>query len=151
MTTSRLSLTISALVLAAVVFVGAPARAQDCEGATASVTELWPPNHQYVPVTISVPGAANVTVISVTQDEPLNGLGDGDTCPDAEIIPGGANLRAERSGTGNGRVYVITFTATAPTGTPCRGRVTVCVPHDRKPGHTCTDDGQTVDSLGPCQ
>jgi hypothetical protein len=28
--------------------------------------------------------------------------------------------------------------------------VTVCVPHDRRPGHECIDDGQTVDSSGPC-
>ena len=41
----------------------------------------------------------------VTQDEPVNGLGDGDTGPDAVTLSDGILLRAERSGTGDGRVY----------------------------------------------
>ena len=48
------------------------------------------------------------TITGVTQDEPLNGQGDGDTSPDARDVPGHAdqvNLRAERSGNGDGRVY----------------------------------------------
>src|SRR5207248_3777819 len=51
----------------------------------------------------------NIAVTRVTQDEPLNGLGDGDTAPDAVLVADRVLLRAERSGTGNGRVYVIDF------------------------------------------
>ena len=46
-----------------------------------------------------------VTVTGVTQDEPINGSGDGDTSPDAVLQGGAALVRAERSGNGTGRVY----------------------------------------------
>lgn len=131
----------------------------DCDRAAPSITELWPPNHQMVPVSfvgVTDPDGdpITVTVIGVTQDEPLNTLGDGNTCPDAIITPGGVQLRAERTGTpkvpGNGRVYTVTFTATDSNGGSCTHSVNVCVPHDRKPGRVCVDDGQNYSSTGSC-
>ena len=66
----------------------------------------------------------DVTVTGVTQDEPVNGLGDGDTSPDA--MPGPASnqvrLRAERSGTGDGRVYRIAVTVEDALGVTCAAR-----------------------------
>ena len=47
---------------------------------------------------------------SVFQDEPLNGGGDGNTSPDATLSP--LEIRSERKGNGNGRVYTINFRAT---------------------------------------
>ena len=98
----------SALLLVVLCSSGVPAFAGenlDCRTAVASVTELWPPNHEMVPITITgIVGATSITVTGVTQDEPVNGTGDGDTCPDAEISRAGVSLRAERSGNGNGRV-----------------------------------------------
>ncbi|MBI2877021.1 MAG: hypothetical protein HYY20_09085 [Candidatus Tectomicrobia bacterium] len=47
----------------------------------------------------------------MTQDAPVNGLGDGDTSPDAVLQGSSVLLRAERSGQGNGRVYAVHFTA----------------------------------------
>ena len=41
---------------------------------------------------------ATITITGVTQDEPTNGLGDGDTGPDAIINGNTVLLRAERSG-----------------------------------------------------
>ena len=125
-----------------------------CELAQPSEPSLWPPNHKLVAVTIiavSDPedGSVTITILNVTQDEPLNGLGDGDTSPDAVIQGGTVLLRAERQGGGNGRVYVINFQADDGVGGVCEGQVTVCVPHDRRPGATCIDDGQVYDSLGP--
>jgi len=100
-----------------------------------------------------------ITVTGVTQDEPIKGPGAGATCPDAVIADGQASVRAERSGGGNGRVYVISFTADDGQGGTCDGIVSVCVPHDRVP-HTkgaavralsgCQDDGQTFNSLETC-
>lgn len=76
--------------------------------------------------------AITVEITSVTQDEPINGLGDGDTCPDAVIDEGRVELRAERSGTGDGRVYQIEFIAS-----------------DGK-GSECVTDDQTLNSTGGC-
>ena len=141
----------------------------------AEVPEIWPPNDQLVPVTIAGVRDADgdpvtITVTGVTQDEPLNSFADASTCPDAVIVDGQAQVRAERSGTGNGRVYMISFTASDGRGGACNGSVEVCVPHDqgqdladlvgspdgpRRPprlreGVTCIDDGQIYNSLGPC-
>jgi hypothetical protein len=94
-------------------------------------------------------GAIQITILGVTQDEPLNGLGDGDTGPDAVIQGDTVLLRAERSGTGNGRVYHITFMADDGTGGNCTGTVSVCVPHSKgKKAPPCVDDGQVHDSVG---
>jgi hypothetical protein len=123
-----------------------------CELAQARPGVLWPPNHKMVPVKIAGVTDPNndsvtITVIDVTQDEPVNGLGDGDTSPDAVIQGSTILLRAERAGNGNGRVYRITFQADDGVAGICTGTVTVCVPHDRASG--CVDDGQNYSSLQP--
>ena len=76
------------------------------------------------------------------------GRGFGDLGPDASIADGQAQVRAERDGFGNGRVYRIAFEAEDGRGGRCDGAVTICVPHDRGAGRTCSDDGQDYDSLG---
>jgi cysteine-rich repeat protein len=101
-----------------------------------SVALLWPPNHQLVLVSIlgvSDPdNNATITIDKVTQDEPTEGLGDGDTPVDAIInADGTVLLRAERSGKGDGRVYHIHFTASDLEGSSS-GVVTVSVPHNKK-------------------
>jgi hypothetical protein len=124
-----------------------------CDLAQATPALLWPPNHKLVPVAIVGVADPNndqvtLTITGVMQDEPVNGVGDGDTSPDA--VPQGETvlLRAERAGTGNGRVYEVTFTAVDSQGGHCTGSVTVCVPHDRQ-GAACVDDGQQYDSTLP--
>lgn len=124
-----------------------------CNLGRPSVDSLWPPNHKMIPVTIinvtdPERGQVTINILNVTQDEPIDGLGDGDTAPDAVIQGSTVLLRAERSGTGNGRVYRVSFQADDGVGGVCTGQVTVCVPHDRR-GSACTDDGQNYDSLGP--
>jgi len=88
-----------------------------------------------------------ITITGVTQDEPVNGLGDGDTSPDAVIQGNKVLLRAERAGNGNGRVYHITFTATDVNGATGTGTVSVSVPHDK--GKSAVDDGLVFDSTQP--
>ena len=123
-----------------------------CDLAQAKPGTLWPPNHKLVPVEIvgvTDPNNDNVTITitGVTQDEPVNGLGDGDTSPDAVIQGNKVLLRAERAGNGNGRVYHITFTATDGNGATGTGTVSVSVPHDK--GKTAVDDGLVFDSTQP--
>ena len=120
-----------------------------CGAATASPSALWPPNHKLVTIAIAnvknADGAAITTkVTSIFQDEPTQGLGDGDTPIDGSIVNGTPLLRAERSGEGNGRVYYLGFTATTPSGGSCTGTVSVGVPHDQ--AHAAVGDGAKYDS-----
>jgi len=130
-----------------------PANADpECGVAVAVVKNLWPPNHQMTPIAItgvSDPDGDLVTIeaTGVTQDEPVGDHGTGDTSPDARILEGQAQVRAERSGEGNGRVYRISFRAEDGRGGQCEGAVTVCVPHDLRPGGSCLDDSQRFNSL----
>ncbi len=129
--------------------VGA-APAIDCSKASASPAVLWPPNHKLVPILITgviapAGGLVTIRITGITQDEPTRDVGDGDTCPDAAGVgTAQAQLRAERSGTGNGRVYTVSFAADDGRGGTCTGTVKVGVPHDRN--STPVDDGQTYDS-----
>ena len=67
--------------------------------------------------------------LSATSNEPSNGLGDGDTAPDWIIVDSHhLKLRAERSGTGTGRVYTVTITCTDQAGRSTSQAVTVTVP-----------------------
>ena len=89
-------------------------------------------------------------ITGVTQDEPVNGGGDGDTSPDAVIQAAdpadSVLIRAERSGQGNGRVYEVSFIADDGFES-CTGSVSIGVPHNRK--GTPVDDGQAFDSTQP--
>jgi hypothetical protein len=125
-----------------------------CTAVKASPNALWPPNHTLRPITLS--GATDAdgdpvtyTVTGVTQDEPTNGLGDGDVAPDA-VLGSGPNLqvRAERSGLGDGRVYRIAVTVTDPRGGSCTAVALVGVPHDQSPpASPAVNSSGTYDSL----
>lgn len=142
----------SAAVVVTVVDSSSP---PECGLATPSKSELWPPNHKLVPITINaVTSASNpavsITILGVTQDEPVNGTGDGDTSPDAVIQGNTVLLRAERSGGGNGRVYRVSFEALDGFGNSCTGSILVRVPHDKgKNTPPAIDDGQFFNSLAP--
>lgn len=123
-----------------------------CTLAQASPNLLWPPNHTMTQV--SVVGLTDpqnqtltITYPRVKQDEPINGLGDGDTSPDAAVSGNDILLRAERSGNGNGRVYVVQFTATNSDGAQCSGTVKVAVPHNKK--DQAVEGTQLYNSFGP--
>jgi len=103
---------------------------------TPSLNVLWPPKHKMVPVNVNVLSSDNCDpkqfcrITSVSSNEPVNGLGDGDSFPDWEIIGDlKVNLRAERSGTGRGRVYTITVTCRDASGNSTVGATNVTVPH----------------------
>lgn len=123
-----------------------------CNAATASVATLWPPNHQWanvgiLNVTDPEGGAVNINIASITSDEPTAsdpGSGGSQHAPDAQgINTNTAQLRVERSGKGNGRVYGIHFIAADPQGGTCSGYVTVCVPLNNS---RCVDSGQSYDA-----
>ncbi len=67
-------------------------KAPDCSNVKADKTILWPPDHKLVPITLSGltdpdGDPTTLTITGVTQDEPVDGLGDGDTSPDAVLGP----------------------------------------------------------------
>jgi hypothetical protein len=74
---------------------------------------------------------APATTCTAVSNEPDNGLGDGDTANDIQWISGVLYLRAERSGTGTGRIYTITCTTTDASGNATSAVTTVTVPHDQ--------------------
>jgi hypothetical protein len=125
--------------------------------------ELSPPNHAYhtVAVTDFVASASDdcdltvninsVYILKISSDELENGAGDGNTLNDI-VIAGNcktAQLRAERSVSGNGRVYTITFKVKDSAGnfTTSTAKVTV----RSSPGNPAVDDGPmyTVNSSCP--
>jgi hypothetical protein len=126
----------------------------DCHAAVGRIPAAAALNGDWAPVTnegVTDPDGDPVTiaVTGVSQDEPVIEEGARPTCPDATIDAGGARVRMERSGTGNGRVYHVSFTASDGRGGACEGAVTVCVPHDQGTA-ACVDDGATYDSARPC-
>jgi hypothetical protein len=120
----------------------------DVSGAHADVGVLWPPDHRLVPIhilgVVDAQNNATITINSVTQDERTNGLGDGDTPVDAFINGDAVQVRSERSGTGDGRVYRVNFTASDPEGS-VNGTIRVMVPKSKKTD-VAIDGGPIYDS-----
>jgi hypothetical protein len=86
-----------------------------------------------------------LTIDGITQDEPTTGSGKGDKSPDGfGVGTDTATIRAERLGTGDGRVYEISFTADDGNGGSCTGSVKVAVSHDN--AKVAVDSGQNFDS-----
>ena len=109
------------------------------QSVTAEPNMLWSPNHKMVQIEVSATATDNCdstpscSITGVSSNEPVNGLGDGDTSPDWMITGDLAvDLRAERSGTGDGRIYTLTVTCTDACGNSSAESTTVAVPHDKK-------------------
>lgn len=106
---------------------------------SATPNTLWPPNHKWHNVTVAYSAtdlcspSPPVCTLSVASNEPANGLGDGNTATDWEVLGShSVRLRAERSGTGSGRVYTITISCTDAAGNPATATTTVTVAHDQR-------------------
>jgi hypothetical protein len=106
-------------------------------GLPASGCTLWPPNHQLV--TVAQPTAADGLsgiepgsfVVTATSSEPPLASGSGRASPDVRVGHGEVQVRAERSGTGRGRVYTVSATARDRAGNSASASGTCVVPHDR--------------------
>jgi uncharacterized protein (TIGR03118 family) len=105
-------------------------------GASASPNVLWPPNHNLVPVAIKYTVSddcdqAPVCSLSVSSNEG-DGGGSGNTSPDWQVVdPHNVDLRAERAGTGGGRIYTVTIDCNDSLPLSSSKTVTVTVPHDQ--------------------
>jgi YVTN family beta-propeller protein len=120
-----------------------------CNAAFPNIDELWPPNHDIR--TINILGINNddddnysISITKVLQDEPTQ-INPGDNSPDAAIINKDlVQLRAERDGNGDGRIYHIQFTVSDQNRDICNGEVLVTVPHDQN--KDSIDSGAIFDS-----
>jgi hypothetical protein len=103
---------------------------------TATPNVLWPVNHKFVSVTITYTATDNcnipVCTLAVSSNQPVNGIGDGNTSPDWQVIDAHhVLLRAERTGTDADRIYTVTITCKDAAGNPTVKTVAVTVPHDQ--------------------
>ncbi len=115
---------------------------------------MWPPNHDYhtFNVTDFVASASgcdgdltgSVVIASVSSDEPEDNLlgADGTTLNDIVIAPDckSVQLRSERDGNLNGRVYTITFRVRDSQGNTTTVTATVTIPVNQS-GPAAVDDG----------
>jgi hypothetical protein len=143
---------LSASVLRTVTVQGS----QSCSSiAVKPVREIWPPNHKMwsfnlsecaavvnpcgAPVDINAVGT--ITSIYSDEVEDAAGRGDGSTLQDI-VITGNSTfeLRAERQGKGNGRVYGVNFQMTDSSGAVQTATCKFVVPHDQS-GRGAIDDG----------
>ncbi|MGE7635380.1 glycine rich domain-containing protein [Bacillus paramycoides] len=102
-------------------------------------TTIWPPNHKMVPIIATInafdgaSGINSVVLTSITSNETLQS----DDIQNANYnkpISGSTDsfkLRADRLGSGNGRIYTVTYTAMDNTGNVTTKTATVTVPHDQ--------------------
>ncbi|MCK5229974.1 MAG: LamG domain-containing protein, partial [Desulfobulbaceae bacterium] len=105
---------------------------------------LWPPNHKMVDIIIhanasdnsGLPPTLSATIISNELEE---GIGDGNTTSDwtSPMIDQATGiitlqLRAERSGLGEGRTYTIFITAIDDAGNFSTANLDIIVPHDQR-------------------
>jgi N-acetylneuraminic acid mutarotase len=108
---------------------------------TASPSMLWPPNNKMVAVTLS----ATVTdacgdpspvtnIIAVLSNEPAesNAFANGQALITGNLT---LELKADRNGNGNGRIYTIIVETTDSYGNSATNTVNVTVPHDQGKGN----------------
>src|SRR5882724_4753713 len=124
---------------------------------------LWPPNHKYstIKITDLVASASDlcdpsvninsVRIAQVTSDEPDNSGGDGNTTHDIVIAADckSVQVRSERMGGSNGRVYTITFKVTDASGNSSIATAKVIVDHSQN-GSAAVDDGPHFTVLSGC-
>lgn len=118
--------------------------------ATSRNVVLWPPNHRMQRIApedcVTIEDACDEDVdvwfTAMSSDEPANAKGDGNHEPDLMLADGcrAVDVRAERSGKGNGRVYSLRWHAVDDAGNAAEGVCQVTVPHDQS-GSAAVDDG----------
>ena len=109
-----------------------------------SPSQLFPsPNHKMrkiratVEVTDTCDPNPTVTLVSISSNEPENGTGDGDTAPDIMNAEFGSedyqfSVRAERAGSGNGRIYTVRYSVVDGSGNTNFAEATVSVARSKK-------------------
>ncbi|MEH6579904.1 MAG: PKD domain-containing protein, partial [Amphritea sp.] len=109
----------------------------DLSNMTTTPDTLWPPNHKMRTILIDPKaddacGVATCQIISVVSNESPDGRGSGHSHPDIKITGDlTLQLRAEREGTGIGRIYTVTVQCTDVNNNSSTGYIEVSVSHSR--------------------
>jgi cysteine-rich repeat protein len=125
----------------------------------ADAITLWPPDHTLRTYRLSdcvtaaadqCDGALDVNaagrIVSIASDEveDARGGGDGATRGDMVIVSGSEfQVRAERLGSSNGRVYTVTYRVTDRAGRTSTATCRLATPHDES-GRAAVDDGASA-------
>jgi hypothetical protein len=113
----------------------APGRGAVCSViSSVSTSTLWPPNHDLVNVGLKAASSCSApfSVAVYSDEDDTANTGDGKFSPDAKRpTPTTLRLRAERNGSGDGRVYLIVVKSTDSAGTIAPSCNTVVVPHSQ--------------------
>jgi len=130
-----------------------------------STNQLWPPNHKFSDVGLVVTekdpcakstentGSNTVSTVStVWSDEPeLANDGSGNFSPDAKDLDTNINLRAERSGTGDGRVYLLISKGTSVSGDKAFSCTVVTVPHSMSKKSIAAVNAEAEETKAYCE
>ncbi|MFZ0063073.1 MAG: hypothetical protein WAL47_13665, partial [Pyrinomonadaceae bacterium] len=125
--------------------------------------KLWPPNHRYHSFTVSDfvlsasdagdPGVnlSSVYILKVTSDEVAKADGGGNTLKDILVAADckSVQVRAERSSSGDGRVYTITFKVRDASGNSTTATARVVVPLSQGVNSIDSGPNYTVNSSCP--
>ena len=98
---------------------------------TPSTASLWPPNKLMVPVTMTVVAADAVDPAVVCRVTSI-GSNEGRTADRMITGPLSVALRADRNGSGSGRIYRITVGCRDASGNRSTASTQVVVPHDQR-------------------
>jgi hypothetical protein len=138
--------------------LGGPEAAINIIESEEQVISMWPPDHTYATVNLSDFGlsictggsisADDIVITKVTSDEAENDDDDGNTVDDIVIADDfkSVDLRKERSGTGNGRVYTIHVSVSYQNDNVGITALQVHVPLDDDT--PVVDDGPVYEVLG---
>jgi len=121
---------------------------------------LWPPTHKLVPVHAAITfsdvcdGSPTLQLLDITSNEPIHTQGDGNTAPDVTDAAFGTDdrdvqVRSERSGGGDGRIYRICYRATDGSNNSS----TVCdsvIVLSRRPGRSLPSRQDPLSSSFQC-
>ncbi len=119
---------------------------------------LWPVNKSYRTVNVAdlVASASDgcdssvnlnsVVISKVTSDEGNSASGDVLIATDCKSV----QLRQDRNGNGDGRVYTITFRVRDSWGNTTTATAKVTVPHDQGSGNIAVDSGAAYTINGTC-
>jgi hypothetical protein len=94
---------------------------------------LWPPNHNMVRVAVTATGSDSCSpsvtckIVAIKSNEPVDDS-QGDWVVTGNLT---ANLRADRLGSGNGRIYAVTVQCMDKAGNSTTKDTLVTVPHDQ--------------------